>query len=413
MFLNICENPSVLETMRIVKIALQGIRIAVPIILIVSLLIGYTRAVASKDDDALTRANKTAATKAIAAVLVFFIPTFVTLITDVIDPSNNLYVSCIKNATKEEIQTSYIKMANNYIDIAKNTLNESDYIFAKNYINKNIKDTTEKNNLISKLNKIKEYIDIKKQIIALKSKYDESTYNSVKDKISKISDSEVKAKLESEFKTISKPTRTGTPTGATERATSLSYVVHTPSSVNEGLPLILYLHGDGGARSDGSSPFLTAARNYFGNELPFILVTPAGGMWAETNGRLAELKSIIDTVCDKYKCNTRKISITGHSRGSIGTWHMINNYPNFFYSAIPVSCGSYSINYKNFINTKIRAYGGNSGSNESRYSSEMKSNVDNINKAGGNATFTLLNGVGHGGTPAKAYTKENILWMIN
>ena len=175
----------------------------------------------------------------------------------------------------------------------------------------------------------------------------------------------------------------------------------------------MYLHGDGGGTSDGSSPFLKAAKKHFGSELPFILITPSGGMWAETGGRLAELKNIIDTECKKYECNKNRISITGHSRGSIGTWHMVNNYPNFFYSAVPVSCGSYRLNVKNFKNTKVWAFGGNVGQAENRYSNEMSGNVGEIKKIGGNATFTLLRGAGHGDTPGLAYTKETILWMIN
>ena len=80
---------------------------------------------------------------------------------------------------------------------------------------------------------------------------------------------------------------------------------------------------------------------------------------------------------------------------------------------MPVSCGSYRLNVKNFKNTKVWAFGGNVGQAENRYSNEMSGNVGEIKKIGGNATFTLLRGAGHGDTPGLAYTKETILWMIN
>ena len=41
----------------------------------------------------------------------------------------------------------------------------------------------------------------------------------------------------------------------------------------------------------------------------------------------------------------------------------------------------------------------------------MASNVNAINKAGGNAKFVELN-ANHGGTPQLAFTKETLEWMI-
>ena len=411
MILNICDNPSVLEIMRIVKMGLTIIRIVVPLILIISLMINYTSAIKNNDTDALSKANKASVTKAIAAILIFLIPTFVNIIANVV--GDDSYISCLKYATKEHIESAYITIANNYVDNVKSSLSNSEYLKAVTYINKNVKNQNEKNKLLGILKVYKGYIDIKEKIDKLKTNYDEKTYNSVESDIKKISDASVKAKLEKEFKEIQKPYKPGNPSGERQKASTLSYSVHTPSQVKPNMPLILYLHGDGGGTNDGSSPFLTQAKKHFGSDLPFILITPSGGMWAETNGRLAELKSIIDTVCDKYECNKSRIAVTGHSRGSIGTWHMVNNYPNFFYSAVPVSCGSYRINPSNFKNTKVWAFGGNVGTNENRYSNEMSSNVYEINKVGGNATFTLLKGSGHGDTPSKTYTKDLILWMIN
>jgi hypothetical protein len=396
--------------MRIIDIVITIIKIAVPIILILTVMINYMSAVKDNDSEALSKTNKLFVRKIIAAILIFLIPTFVKLLADI--SSNTVdYAQCISNATIEGINNAYRNMAQKYIEISKKSLTESDYKTAVNYIESNIKDEGIKEQLLNELSIVKKYLDLKERILKLKTNYDKNEYNKLKDDINSFPDEKMKEKLLSEFDKIVIPIE-GHPEGKPEKSYRLSYVVHSPSSVRPGMPLVLYLHGDGGGSSNGSSPFLSAAKKYFKDDLPFILITPNGGMWAETNGRLAELKSIIDKECEKYQCDTSRISIAGHSRGSIGTWHMINNYPKFFYSAVPVSCGSYSINPKNFVGTKIRAYAGTLGKAESGYNSAMRSNVSIINNAGGNATFIALDGAGHGDTPGLAFTKDTLLWMI-
>ena len=410
MILSVCGNPNVLRVIQIVKIIITIIKIVVPIGLIVRCMLDYMSAVSDSDNSALNKTNKIVVKRLIAATLIFFIPTFVNIIADITE--NDLeYSSCITNATSENIRAAFINYATNHIDNAKNSLTESDYNIALNYINNNIKDENDKQALLSKLDTAKSYIDLKTAIVKLKKNYDDDTYKKVRESVEGITDSDVKTILENELKQIS--IAEGTPDGKKENSSTLSYVVHTPTYIQPNMPLIMYLHGDGGGNDSGASPFLSAAKKYYGGEIPFILVTPNGGMWAETDGRVEELKSIIDTVCEEYKCNKSRIGITGHSRGSTGVWHMVHNNPKFFYSAVPVSCGSYMIHYDNFVGTKIRAYAGTVGSSEQRYNSEMESIVLGIKEAGGDATFYSVEGADHGSTPNYAYTKETLDWMIN
>lgn len=411
MLANICDNPDVLNVIRIVDIIITIIKVAVPIILIVVSMLDYASAVKDNDADALNKTNKLIVKRVIAIILIFLIPTFINVIARITENSLE-YSKCITSATKEGINAAYKNMAQQYIDIANDSLKDSDYQIAYNYVQTKVKDENDKKELLETLDNLKTFIDIRNRIIDLKNNFDLEKYNKLKDDISKIKDEELRKKLEDEFNTIIKPVP-GNPKGDSQKSKTMTYTVHAPSMVVPGMPLILYLHGDGGGSDNGSSPFLSAAKKIYSEELPFILVTPKGGMWAETNGRLAELKSIVDTVCEKYQCNKERISIAGHSRGSIGTWHMINNYPGFFYSAVPVSCGSYSITYKNFVKTKIRAFAGTSGEAEYGYNRAMRSNVENIKKAGGDATFYSLDGATHGTSPGKSFTKETLDWMIS
>ena len=93
MILNICDNGDVLSVMRIVNITVLIIKIAIPIILILSLSINYLKAVYTSDNDALVKANKQAVNKMIAAILIFFIPTFVNVLVK-LGSSENGYSNC-------------------------------------------------------------------------------------------------------------------------------------------------------------------------------------------------------------------------------------------------------------------------------------------------------------------------------
>ena len=145
--LDLCDNGDILTVMSYVKVALLIIRIVVPLILIISLMIGYVKAVNSKDNDALSKANKTAVTKAIAAILVFFIPSFVNLLAGISYIDSNLYISCIEKATKENITAAYRNVAEKRLDEAHNTLTKGSLLLAKQAINK-IKDDNIKNMLL-------------------------------------------------------------------------------------------------------------------------------------------------------------------------------------------------------------------------------------------------------------------------
>lgn len=191
--LGICDNGDILSVLRIVKIVISIIRIVVPIILIISISITLVGAVKDKDDDALNKSLKSIVTKSIAAILVFLIPTFINILANISD-SDDSYLSCLKSATAENITATYRLQAEKLIDTAYETLNNSDYSVAKSAINK-IKDENVRNELLSELSVVGEYIDLKNQIHALAKDYDRDEYKKLKEQIDAISDEGIKEKL--------------------------------------------------------------------------------------------------------------------------------------------------------------------------------------------------------------------------
>lgn len=97
MILSVCDINEVKEVMKIVKIVISIIRIFVPILLIVFCMIDFMKATSSDNADALKNAGKLAVQRAIAAVLVFLIPTFVSAIFNLLGAKAE-YKKCFEKA---------------------------------------------------------------------------------------------------------------------------------------------------------------------------------------------------------------------------------------------------------------------------------------------------------------------------
>ena len=132
MILDICDSPEVLRVVGIILKVIQIIRIAVPILLILSLMIDFAKAVKNDDSDALNKAKKTAVSKVIAAVLVFLIPTFVRVIADITATTD--YRECIDFKDGINIEQVYQNKIDSLINKFEESEEENDYLAAKNYI---------------------------------------------------------------------------------------------------------------------------------------------------------------------------------------------------------------------------------------------------------------------------------------
>ena len=159
--LSICSEPSIMEVMRIIVLFINIIKVVVPIILIISLMIKFAGAVTKNDQDLLNKAAKTAIPSAIAAVLIFLVPTFVDIIVRLTFP-NSSYSECISGISKETVSAAYNKKMDELISYAKESLTNADYSNAYSYLN-NIKDKDEKEKYKAELEELKELIDKKNE----------------------------------------------------------------------------------------------------------------------------------------------------------------------------------------------------------------------------------------------------------
>lgn len=79
--------------LRIVGIVVWGIKVVVPIILIVVGMIDLAKAVTEKSEDKIKEAQKKLVQRAISAVIVFLVVSLVGLVMDII--GDNSYESCV------------------------------------------------------------------------------------------------------------------------------------------------------------------------------------------------------------------------------------------------------------------------------------------------------------------------------
>ena len=194
--LSICDNGDVLSVIRIVNVIIQIIRIAVPILLILSAMIGYMNAV--KDNDELAKTSKLLVAKLVAAILVFFIPTFVRIIVDAMG-ADNTYAACLNDATEERISAAYREVAEKRIDIAKKSLSRADYNTAKQAVMK-VKGEADRAELEQELADLLNYIEIRERIYKLAANFNRDDYLKLKEDIEKITDEEMKERLLDEMK---------------------------------------------------------------------------------------------------------------------------------------------------------------------------------------------------------------------
>ncbi len=416
--LNICSNGDVLSIIRIVKIVINIIKIIIPIMLIISLMMDFTAAVKG-DIDSLNKSFKRAIPKIVAAILIFFIPSLVHIVVNITSSDDGGYIKCLDDATLDGIKAAYKQQALIYIDNTKKSLSNSDYQIALTAINK-IKDSNTKNELLNELNSIKEYININESI---NSSITFNDYNKLNEQISKIKDEEVKNKLSEKLEKYKKENNISEPinvsAGMTKKSYgNMEYYEIIPPHPTTNLPLIVYLHGDGQSSYFSSTTSLPIVKFINDNNAydtsEFIFIAPKGNYqdWISQDV-VTRLKNLIDHIVSEYSINKDKIIIMGASRGAIGTWNMVNLYPDFFSAAVPMSCCPPGSNANNFKTTPVWALSGNSGSNESSYNRCMTNFVNQINNAGGNAKMVTHPGESHDTIANKFQDKEIFNWALS
>lgn len=199
----------------------------------------------------------------------------------------------------------------------------------------------------------------------------------------------------------------------------LEYYLHIPEYADEGLPLVIFLHGDGEVgNTEGLACYgmMKKALEIYGEAFPFIAITPCTRTisWVQDSIHTT-LTELIAHVAESCCVDMEKIIITGHSRGAIGVWNLISLYGDYFSAAVPVSCdcGDRKIDYETAAQVPVWAVVGGMGDLDEKYIPSMGWMCDQITAAGGDAVFTILWDNYHNETCENAFTAEVFQWMLS
>jgi predicted peptidase len=197
----------------------------------------------------------------------------------------------------------------------------------------------------------------------------------------------------------------------------LDYYLFIPEDAVAGMPLLVFLHGDG--QVDNLEVLenygaIESLRELYGEDYPCIVLSPCTRQASWTKGTIpGTLMATIDYVVAECAIDPNHVMITGHSRGAMGVWFLISEYGDYFSAAVPVSCGTDCIlNYENVSKVPVYAMAGNVGRYENIYLHEMELIVGQIQAANGIAVIEYLEDCGHADTDTAAYTEEVIQWML-
>ena len=309
LIMSICSVPEVLEVMRIINMVILIIKIAVPILLILTGMITLMKTIKVGNEDLLAKAKKQLVNNCIAAIVIFLIPTLVNVIVKVSD-TNNQYIDCLY-ADTEIINEAYSNKAETLVSIAESSKAYNDYYAAKDAVTK-IKDGNERASLEERL---------------------ENLYKTIKDNI----DNNNIENTNGGSTTSNTGNNLNISAGSYEYTgvgSITKYTLFIPNNAKENMPLIVMLPASNGDYSATINEFKNMKLE---NDLAFIIVVyPSGNYNTKTYN---DIKSTADEVVSKYKINKNKIGASGFSSSGTYVYHLVVNNQGYFHSMVPISSG--------------------------------------------------------------------------
>ncbi len=198
----------------------------------------------------------------------------------------------------------------------------------------------------------------------------------------------------------------------------LDYWLIVPENAAEGMPLLVFLHGDGNRAWPESLEHNALRRSLdeiYGGDAPFLTLMPNTRLYSWTEGSIDDtLIDLIEHIAESCSSDREKIMLCGHSRGAIGTWYLISNYPEMFSAAMPISCGcDEALDYEAMASVPVWGFSGNLGQDGTHYLPAMERIAGKINEAGGNARIDVLEGCDHAAAEKAAFTKDTFEWLLS
>lgn len=197
---------------------------------------------------------------------------------------------------------------------------------------------------------------------------------------------------------------------------TLNYYLYFPEDYavdrQEKYPILLFLHGGG----ESGDSLVTVKRNgppkliAQGKKFPFLILAPQNpyqSKWWNTRA----VKQLLDSVVTNNNIDTKRIYLTGLSRGGGAAWEMAVQYPDTF-AAMAVVCGMAPLPYASWIHKEMPMWVFHGEDDKSIPVSESDAMVARLNEMGYDVKFTRYPGVGHDSWIQAYETEELYDWFM-
>ncbi len=190
---------------------------------------------------------------------------------------------------------------------------------------------------------------------------------------------------------------------------SMPYRLFVPATYKQDIqyPLVLWLHGAGGAGTDNRAQISrdqvsgthtwTKAQNQ-AKYPAFVLAPQSPTNWVSSgldrlSPEMSLVLAILDAVRAEFNIDPGRIFVAGQSDGGIGTWNLIMQRPALFAAAIPLCGGGDSSRAGLIANLPVWAF---HGARDSVINvAESRRMINALQKAGGRPRYTEYANVGH------------------
>ena len=196
--------------------------------------------------------------------------------------------------------------------------------------------------------------------------------------------------------------------------TTSKYVVYVPPKLGENPPVILFLHGSGetkgGAKMPaevGIGPALVKRPNF-----PAVVVIPQSEKrtWGADTPDGKRALAALDAVVAEYKCDPKRVYLSGLSMGGYGAWSIAAAYPEKWAALVPVCGGGKPSDAEKLSNLPIWCFHGDE--DKAVPVARSREMIESIRRAGGSPVYTEYKGVGHNSWDKAYGTDELYDWLL-
>ena len=189
-----------------------------------------------------------------------------------------------------------------------------------------------------------------------------------------------------------------------------NFVEYVPENAQDGLPLIIQLHGAGERGDDLSLVDVHGFTKTLAKEdinARFVMPQcPKGTFWA---ARVESIVRFIEMIISDFKSDPDRVYLTGLSMGGFGTWYTAMARPDLFAAIAPVCGGGMAWNAAT-LTMPVRVFHGVRDNAVSvNQSDEM---VEALKKGGREVEYTRSEEYGHNVWEI-AYNRELAEWLLS